>query len=168
MKPLHRLFVSCLSMTSFRRRFLGATLFLLMGFGVGAYAQDSCLANCKSSESPCSDLKARERAQCVAACQQKCRPATTHPPLLDPRCGDRTAQGRFTCTIDQPVITQHETVYPAVQFAPGDIVDVHADGCVQTGGWGDTWKRYVNPVGECGTFDKYESTHPHSRREPGP
>ena len=32
-------------------------------------------------------------------------------------------------------------------FAPGDIVDVTADGCVQTGGSGSTWKRYVNPSG---------------------
>lgn len=66
---------------------------------------------------------------------------------LDRRCGDRTAMGQFDCLINEPVVTQHETVYPTVKFAPGDIVDVKADGCVQTGGWGDTWKRYVNPVG---------------------
>ncbi|HET8925826.1 MAG TPA: hypothetical protein VFN26_22775 [Candidatus Acidoferrum sp.] len=62
-------------------------------------------------------------------------------------CGDRTATGKIVCTIIEPVVTQHETVYPTVAFAPGDIVDIQADGCVQTGGSGDTWKRYVNPTG---------------------
>jgi hypothetical protein len=33
-----------------------------------------------------------------------------------------------------------------VVFAPGDTVVVGARGCVQTGGVGDTWKRYVDPV----------------------
>jgi hypothetical protein len=67
---------------------------------------------------------------------------------LDPRCGDRTATGQIVCIIDQPNVTQHETIYPSVQFAPNDKVDVLADGCVQTGGLGNTWKRYVNPIGE--------------------
>lgn len=73
--------------------------------------------------------------------------ASAHGQPLDPRCHDRSATGQFDCRIDKPVVTQHETVYPTVQFAPNDIVEVKADGCVQTGGWGDTWKRYVNPVG---------------------
>jgi hypothetical protein len=51
------------------------------------------------------------------------------------------------CRIDEPIVTQHEFEYSRVVFAPGDIVDVSADGCVQTGGFGDTWKRYVNPIG---------------------
>ena len=70
------------------------------------------------------------------------------PPLLDPRCSDRTATGTFTCTIDEPNVRQLETQYPAVQFAPGDTVEVNANGCVQTGGHGLTWKRYVNPSGD--------------------
>jgi hypothetical protein len=70
------------------------------------------------------------------------------PPLLDPRCSSRTATGTFTCTIDKPNVTQAETPYPAVVFAPGDVVEVNADGCVQTGGFGATWKRYVNPSGD--------------------
>ena len=69
------------------------------------------------------------------------------PPLLDPRCSDRTATGKFQCTIDEPNVRQRETVYSNVVFAPGDILDVKADGCVQTGGAGATWKRYVNPSG---------------------
>ncbi len=69
------------------------------------------------------------------------------PPLLDPRCSSRTATGTFTCTIDKPNVTQAETPYPIVVFAPGDVVEINADGCVQTGGSGQTWKRYVNPSG---------------------
>ena len=66
---------------------------------------------------------------------------------LDPRCSDRSATGSIVCVINRPAVNAHETRYPLVQFAPGDIVDVTADGCVQTGGAGDTWKRYVNPTG---------------------
>ena len=35
----------------------------------------------------------------------------------------------------------------AVTFSPGDRVLVTAGGCVQTGGYGPTWKRYVRPTG---------------------
>lgn len=66
---------------------------------------------------------------------------------LDPRCSNRSALGRFTCTIDQPNVRQRLTPYPNVVFAPGDSVRVSASGCVQTGGLGKTWKRYVNPSG---------------------
>jgi hypothetical protein len=69
------------------------------------------------------------------------------PPSFDPGCSDRTARGKFTCTIFQPKVTQHETDYPIVEFAPGDAVEVTANGCAQTGGLGPTWKRYVNPFG---------------------
>lgn len=73
--------------------------------------------------------------------------AGTPAHALDPRCSNRAATGIIACVIDRPNVTQHETVYPSVQFAPGDIVEVQADGCVQTGGWGPTWKRYINPAG---------------------
>jgi hypothetical protein len=49
--------------------------------------------------------------------------------------------------IDQPIVTQPLTPYPTVVFHPGDQVTVQAGGCVQTGGLGKTWKRYVNPSG---------------------
>ena len=69
------------------------------------------------------------------------------PPDFDAGCSDRTAQGTFTCTIHEPKVNQHETDYPNVEFAPGDVIQVTGNGCVQTGGWGATWKRYVNPSG---------------------
>ena len=34
-----------------------------------------------------------------------------------------------------------------IQFKPGDQVTINAGGCVQTGGAGRTWKRYVDPRG---------------------
>src|SRR5947209_10590917 len=49
--------------------------------------------------------------------------------------------------IDQPIVTQALTQYPQILFHPGDTVTVDAGGCVQTGGIGPTWKRYVNPSG---------------------
>ena len=58
-----------------------------------------------------------------------------------------TAIGKFNCTINKPIVSRSEWVYQNVVFAPGDTVYVNGDGCVQTGGSGDTWKRYVNPGG---------------------
>lgn len=52
------------------------------------------------------------------------------------------------CRIDQPTVNQHRTEYRAISFQPNDRVWVEAGGCVQTGGWGQTWKRYVNPSGD--------------------
>jgi len=49
--------------------------------------------------------------------------------------------------IDEPNVKQKQTNYPEIVFAPGDRVKIDAGGCVQTGGWGATWKLYVNPQG---------------------
>ncbi len=51
--------------------------------------------------------------------------------------------------IKQPVVDDphHFFEYKQITFSPGDIVTFTADGCVQTGGSGDTWKRYLNPNG---------------------
>jgi hypothetical protein len=69
------------------------------------------------------------------------------PPSFDPRCSDRSATGKFICTITKPDVRKRESDYRNVVFAPNDVVDVYANGCVQTGGVGSTWKRYVNPSG---------------------
>lgn len=55
--------------------------------------------------------------------------------------------------ISQPNVKQPTTDYPSVTFMPGDSVIVTATGCVQTGGIGKTWKRYVNPSG--GDSERY-------------
>ncbi|WP_329222087.1 hypothetical protein OG352_33470 [Streptomyces sp. NBC_01485] len=62
-----------------------------------------------------------------------------------PGCSGTTLP--IDCTISEPVVTQHETTYP-FSFLPGDHVTVTAGGCVQTGGRGLTWKRYVDPASD--------------------
>ena len=49
--------------------------------------------------------------------------------------------------IFRPVITQAEKNYTKIKFETGDSVTVEAGGCDQTGGYGQTWKRYVDPQG---------------------
>jgi hypothetical protein len=85
----------------------------------------------------------------AVGCSGGGRRHTTPPPYpsLDPRCSDRAATGRFDCTIYEPAVTRRETAYPSVVFAPGDVLAITADGCVQRGGRGKTWARYVNPAG---------------------
>lgn len=50
--------------------------------------------------------------------------------------------------IDAPEVDEYSTDYHFITFAPGDQVSVFAAGCVQRGGKGLTWARYVDPVGE--------------------
>ncbi|MBV9117603.1 MAG: hypothetical protein JOY63_09595, partial [Acetobacteraceae bacterium] len=47
--------------------------------------------------------------------------------------------------IDEPNVKQRATLYQQIKFISGDRISVDAGGCVQTGGHGRTWKRYVNP-----------------------
>jgi hypothetical protein len=49
--------------------------------------------------------------------------------------------------ISQPNVKEATTNYPQIKFLPGDSVSIAAGGCVQTGGSGKTWKRYVDPSG---------------------
>jgi hypothetical protein len=55
--------------------------------------------------------------------------------------------------IRQPNVKKPMTEYPQITFTARDSVVVSADGCVQTGGAGATWKRYVNPSG--GDSERY-------------
>jgi hypothetical protein len=49
--------------------------------------------------------------------------------------------------IDEPDVSRASRPYSDIVFHEGDRVTVKAGGCVQTGGIGRTWKRYVNPSG---------------------
>ena len=49
--------------------------------------------------------------------------------------------------ITQPYVNGPQKDYRDIRFSPGDTIIVHASGCVQTGGFGLTWKRYVDPQG---------------------
>jgi hypothetical protein len=49
-----------------------------------------------------------------------------------------------SCSVVEPVVTQRATAYPIVVHR-NDRIKVTAAGCVQTGGRGLTWKRYLDP-----------------------
>ena len=49
--------------------------------------------------------------------------------------------------ISEPTVTTSNKNYDGILLRPGDTVFVSAGGCVQTGGKGKTWKRYVDPQG---------------------
>jgi hypothetical protein len=58
------------------------------------------------------------------------------------------APGHIVWQITRPRVNAAVTDYPQITFAPGSTVTVTASGCVQTGGKGLTWKRYVDPAGD--------------------
>jgi len=127
---------------------LAVPLIFFGSFAAISRAQNSCQKTCTSEDGVCSGLTGTQLATCRKECQGRCPQTGPGGPLLDPGCNDRTMKGTIHCTIEQPVVTQHETTYANIQFAPGDTVFVEAAGCVQTGGSGSTWKRYVNPSGD--------------------
>lgn len=56
--------------------------------------------------------------------------------------------GEDVWIINFPNVRQKMTAYPQIVFREGDTITVRAGGCVQTGGWGRTWKHYVSPQGD--------------------
>jgi hypothetical protein len=154
---------SCLRLPSYgHKRHFWATIVTtaaVLLVPIGAWAA-SCKSNpgtgCSGARQPavCSPVEVgvgqSGHCQTVGKAAQELECAcvgTAAPPPPDP-CSSRAAIGKkIVCNINRPNVTKHETEYPNIVFAPNDIVDVSADGCVQTGGVGDTWKRYVNPIG---------------------
>jgi hypothetical protein len=62
-------------------------------------------------------------------------------------------------TISNPVVNRPDFAYRGITLEPNDEVRVQAGACVQTGGAGATWKRYVNPSGaRSGPFAYYHGT----------
>jgi hypothetical protein len=57
----------------------------------------------------------------------------------------KPAPGREAWHIEYPSVDRRSTDYPAITVNAGDLVTLSASGCVQTGGSGPTWKRYVDP-----------------------
>ena len=76
-------------------------------------------------------------------------PTITETVLSNERGHLTTVVGGDTTTyrIDEPYVKGNTIGYQEITFDPGDKVVIEAGGCVQTGGHGDTWKRYVNPSG---------------------
>ncbi|MFL6530669.1 MAG: hypothetical protein ACJ8KX_09385 [Chthoniobacterales bacterium] len=87
------------------------------------------------------------------------------PPRFQPGQNDHYPQGAdiVSCAesppghemwkIDYSSVERTLTDYPAITFNPGDVITFNASGCVQSGGWGSTWKRYVNPDDGGGHLD---------------
>ena len=60
-----------------------------------------------------------------------------------------TADGDATrWRIDRPNVRAPATRYSQIALRAGDRVTLQAGGCVQVGGHGKTWKRYVDPLGD--------------------
>ncbi|USX55902.1 hypothetical protein [Lentzea sp. HUAS12] len=57
----------------------------------------------------------------------------------------------IVCDVSEPIVNQKEFTYN-FSFLPGDHVLVSGGGCVQTGGHGATWKRYVDPASDNGLY----------------
>ncbi len=55
--------------------------------------------------------------------------------------------GKTFCHIAEPAVNTRLSEFPQIRFKDGDLITVRAGGCVQTGGRGRTWKRYVDPSG---------------------
>jgi len=85
-----------------------------------------------------------------AAVQQASGQQSVAPRTADAGCTGRTLP--LDCWVHEPIVTQPSATYPTIQFLPGDHVFVDAGGCVQTGGHGATWKRYVNPSSDNGLY----------------
>jgi hypothetical protein len=61
--------------------------------------------------------------------------------------------GREAWRISYPSVDRSLTAYPAITLNPGDVITLSASGCVQTGGTGSTWMRYVDPDDGSGHLD---------------
>lgn len=66
--------------------------------------------------------------------------------------GCSSSVGPRTCSINEPTVNRASTTYTGVFINAGEHVQVFAGGCVQTGGHGLTWKRYVEPVPDAGLY----------------
>ncbi|MEU3648067.1 hypothetical protein AB0E59_32115 [Lentzea sp. NPDC034063] len=71
--------------------------------------------------------------------------ALAKDPHLSDSCFSTTLP--IHCEVKEPVVTQLKTTYD-FSFLPGDHVLVTGGGCVQTGGSGKTWKRYIDPASD--------------------
>jgi len=54
----------------------------------------------------------------------------------------------ITWTINAPDVKKSSEPFTQIRFQKNDEIHITAGGCVQTGGHGKTWKRYVNPSGD--------------------
>ncbi len=83
----------------------------------------------------------------VAASYQPAWTFISHAQNSDGRVSHTVNGNTETWRIDEPNVKKPIIEFQQIQFQPGDQVRVTAGGCVQTGGSGKTWKRYLDPLG---------------------
>jgi hypothetical protein len=121
---------------------------LVLGYEDDDYSDNGYWSHDDGNDDQCKDQSGPTRGRASVHLQIH---RVTQPPMAAGTVyGQCVQQNAFqqTCHIDRPDTTVDIESYPSVQFCPGDAVMVQADGCVQTGGRGRTWKDYVNPSGE--------------------
>jgi hypothetical protein len=64
------------------------------------------------------------------------------------RASCNRSQFPTTCDVTEPNVQRQFTGYSQIQLFAGQHVFIQAGGCVQTGGHGKTWKRYVDPAAD--------------------
>jgi hypothetical protein len=69
------------------------------------------------------------------------------PAVSDGRVTHTINGNKETWRIDEPNVKKKILEFQQIRFQAGDTVRVTGGGCVQTGGSGKTWKRYVDPLG---------------------
>ena len=73
----------------------------------------------------------------------------------DPNTGEPVT----VLNIQNPVVNKSNFAFKSIILHPGDEIMVSAGGCVQTGGSGATWKRYVDPEGDRSGAEVPEGYH---------
>jgi hypothetical protein len=68
-----------------------------------------------------------------------------------PYCYEYYPTSEITCSVHEPVVNQPATTY-SIRVPGGRHIHIDAGGCVQTGGHGKTWKRYVDPISGKGLY----------------
>ncbi len=71
---------------------------------------------------------------------------SSSPSVFDNLSCFMSAQNTEIWSISKPDVTKQDIGYPGIKFRKGDLIQISAGGCVQTGGTGLTWKRYVEPM----------------------
>jgi hypothetical protein len=84
-----------------------------------------------------------EAIRACAVCVALCALQFTSPPARAETVTCTTSGQVTTCRVAEPNVKQRLTSYSQITLKGGDSVTVQAGGCVQTGGIGRTWKRYV-------------------------
>lgn len=79
-------------------------------------------------------------------CECAAAPPPTPPPFDIVTYPAPPAGMDASIRIDRPNPQQPSEEYVGITFQPGDTVTIHAGGCVQSGGSGNTWHQYVTPT----------------------